>query len=302
MDYTPININLPLQESETIKMNHIFESCSGAISHACDNGSFGVYYSEERNPNPNIHIHDCCELFFCLSGGKSFLIGGQIYDVHDNDLFVINQYEAHKITYEHGEEFRRYVFQISPAFLHDCSTRDTDLSKCFYPHKHGFDHRVHLDAEGAEKLKRMLTVLSSDAGYGDDLIKRGIMTEILIDVNRAILEREGGDSRSYSHKAVNLAMDYINKNFGEPITLESVAKASYLSVNQLCRLFSEHCGTTVAKYITSKRITEAKKMLAAGKSVTEVAMLCGFGDYSGFIRVFKKNVGVTPGKYKSSAE
>ena len=97
-------------------------------------------------------------------------------------------------------------------------------------------------------------------------------------------------------------MDYINKNFGEQITLESVAKASYLSVNQLCRLFSEHCGTTVAKYITSKRITEAKKMLAAGKGVTETAMLCGFGDYSGFIRVFKKNVGVTPGKYKTSAE
>lgn len=283
-------------------MNHIFESCSGAISNACDNASFGVYYSEERNPNPNIHIHDCCEVFFCLSGGKSFLIGGQIYDVSDNDIFVINQYEAHKITYDNFGSFRRFVFQISPEFLHDCSTRETDLSKCFYPHKHGFDHRVHLDKAAAEKMKQRLQLLSSDFGYGDDVIKRGIMIEILVDINRAILEREGVDSRSRSNKAVTLAMDYINKNFGEPITLESVAKASYLSVNQLCRLFSEHCGTTVAKYITSKRITEAKKMLASGKSVTEVAMLCGFGDYSGFIRVFKKNVGVTPGKYKGMGD
>ena len=283
-------------------MNHIFESCSKAISHACDNASFGVYYSEERNPNPNIHIHDCCELFFCLSGGKSFLIGGQLYDVHDNDIFVINQYEAHKITYEIDANFRRYVFQISPDFLHDCSTRETDLSKCFYPHKHGFDHRVHLDDESAAKLCEHLRKLSVDGGYGDDVVKRSIMTEILVDINRAILEREGVDSRSHSHTAVDLAMDYINKNYGEQMTLDNVAKASFLSVNQLCRLFSEHCGTTVAKYITSKRITEAKKMLAAGKSVTEVAMLCGFGDYSGFIRVFKKNVGVTPGKYRSSSE
>ena len=284
-------------------MRYFFDSCSQAISNACDNASFGVYYSEDRNANPNIHIHDCCEVFFCLSGGKSFLIGGQLYDVHDNDVFVINQYEAHKITYDHDKDsFRRYVFQISPDFLHNSSTRDTDLSKCFYPHKHGFDHRVHLSDKEAELMKKRLERLSEDRGYGDDLIKRSIMLEILIDVNRAVIEREGVDSRSRSHKAVILAMDYINKNFGDTMTLESVAKASYLSVNQLCRLFSEHCGTTVAKYITSKRITEAKKMLAAGKSVTETAMLCGFGDYSGFIRVFKKNVGVTPGKYKGMNE
>ena len=283
-------------------MKCVFESCSLAIANACENSLFGIYYSEERNPNPNIHIHDCCEVFFCLSGGKSFLIGGQIYDVNDNDLFVINQYEAHKITYDLGSDFHRYVFQISPDFLHDCSTRDTDLSKCFYPHKHGFDHRVHLDDASAEKMKERLEILSKDMGYGDDLIKRCVMTEIRIDINRALLEREGVDSRSHSHTAVDLAMDYINKNYSDNITLESVAKASYLSVNQLCRLFSEHCGTAVAKYITSKRITEAKKMLAAGKSVTEVAMLCGFGDYSGFIRVFKKNVGVTPGKYRSPSE
>lgn len=279
-------------------MKCVFESCSGAIAHACENASFGIYYSEERNPNPNIHIHDCCEVFFCISGGKSFLIGGQIYDVNDNDIFVINQYEAHKITYSEDKSFRRYVFQISPEFLHDCSTRDTDLSKGFYPHKHGFDHRVHLSDREAQRLIEHLDLLGKDGGYGDDVIKRGIMTEILVNINKAIIEREGGDSRSRSHTAVNLAIDYINKNFSEPMTLESVAKASYLSVNQLCRLFSEHCGTTVAKYITSKRITEAKKMLAAGKGVTDTAMLCGFGDYSGFIRVFKKNVGVTPGKYR----
>ena len=283
-------------------MKYVFESCSLAIAHACETAGFGIYYSEERNPNPNIHIHDCCEVFFCISGGKSFLIGGQLYDVHDNDIFVINQYEAHKITYDPGREFKRYVFQISPEFLHDCSTRETDLSKGFYPHKHGFDHKVHLSEAEAKKLIDKLETLKKEFGYGDDVIKRGIMTEILVNINRSVMEREGEDRRTGSHTAVNLAMDYINRNFSEPMTLESVAKASYLSVNQLCRLFSDHCGTTVAKYITSKRITEAKKMLAAGKGVTETAMLCGFGDYSGFIRVFKKNVGVTPGKYKSLSE
>jgi len=279
-------------------MKCVFESCSSAIAHACDNKSFGVYYSEARNANPDIHIHDCCEMFFCVSGGKNFLIGGRLYDVSDNDVFIINQYEAHKITYDTDRVFSRYVFQISPEFLHNSSTGETDLGKCFYPHKNNFDHRVHLSSEMAEKLKNNLRLLSEDNGFGDDLIKKGIMTEILVDINRAVINRGGENDVSDSHSAVRLAIDYINNNFSSPISLDLVSKAAYLSVNQLCRLFSEYCGTTVAKYITSKRITEAKKMLASGKSVTYTAMNCGFGDYSCFIRVFKKNVGVTPGKYK----
>ena len=283
-------------------MKFVFESCSSAIANACENKSFGVYYSESRNVNPDIHIHDCCEMFFCLSGGKNFLIGGRLYDVCDNDVFVINQYEAHKITYDTDKVFSRYVFQISPEFLHNSSTSETDLGKCFYPHKNNFDHRIHLDETMAQKLKKNLQLLSVDNGFGDDVIKKGIMTEILVDINRALINRGKENEVTNTHSAVGLAIDYINKNFGNPITLDTVAKASYLSVNQLCRLFSEYCGTTVAKYITSKRITEAKKMLVSGKSVTETAMSCGFGDYSCFIRVFKKNVGVTPGKYKGIGE
>ena len=279
-------------------MQYIFESCSSAVKHACEDKSFGVYYSERRNADPTIHIHDCCEVFFCLSGGKNFLIGDRLYDVCDNDVFIINQFEAHKITYDSDKKFARFIFQISPDFIYDASTAHSDLSKCFYPHKSGFDHRIHLNEAQATKLKKSIKMLEEESGFGDDVVKRAVMAGILVDLNRAVISREGVDEDAPKHDAVSLAIDFINNNYENPITLETVAKASYLSVNQLCRLFSEYCGTTVAKYITSKRITEAKKMLASGKSVTETALQCGFGDYSGFIRVFKKNVGITPGKYK----
>ncbi len=283
-------------------MDYIFQSCAEAIANACENKSFGVYYSEAQNPNPDIHIHDCCEIFYCLSGGKTFLIGDRLYDVHDQDLFLINQYEAHKITYDPDSDFHRYVFQISPEFLQTVSSKQTDLSLCFYPHKPGFDHRVHLSKETVKWMQDHLEVLSKPVSFGEDIIKNGTMTSILVGINRLLLEREGEDSSISGNNAVKIAIDYINENFADPLTLDMVAKATYLSVNQISRLFSEKCGTTIAKYITSKRITEAKKMLASGVGVTETAMRCGFGDYSGFIRTFKKSVGMTPGKYKGSAE
>ncbi len=276
-------------------MNCMFESCEGAISHACRDRSFGIYYSELRNANPNIHIHDCCEVFFCLSGGKNFLIGDRLYDVRDRDVFVINQYEAHKITYDDVHEFRRYVFQISPEFIHAVSSSQTDLSACFYPHAPDFDHRVQLDEEDAARLLDRLARLARPENYGDDILKRNLMTDILVALNRAYLQQDTVKVPHRPNAAVKAAIDYINGHFREDLTLDTVAKATCLSVNQLCRLFSKHCGTTIAKYITSRRLTEAKRMLSAGKSVTETAMLCGFGDYSVFIRAFKRNVGVTPG-------
>lgn len=282
-------------------MKCMFESCSKAIAYAGEKKSFALYHSESSNPDPAIHIHECCEIFFCMSGGKNFLIGGQLYDVTPGDIFVINQYEGHKITYRESEKFERYVFQISPEFIYGQSSEKTDLAKCFYPHEGGFDHRRPLSPDAVKKLKEKIDLLGGDFGYGDDLLKKQIMIEILVEINRAFMTSEDVSNVS-SNEAVRLAIDYINENYDSPLTLDRVAKSAYLSVNQLCRLFSKYCGTTVAKYIVSKRISEAKKLLASGHSVTETAIRCGFGDYSAFMRVFKKNVGMTPGKYKNLAE
>ena len=55
------------------------------------------------------------------------------------------------------------------------------------------------------------------------------------------------------------------------------------------------------EYLREMYPQEAKKLLSAGNSVTETALACGFGDYANFIRVFKKHVGVPPGKYAASS-
>ena len=98
-------------------------------------------------------------------------------------------------------------------------------------------------------------------------------------------------------RLVKKAISYINSNFSENINLETIAGELYISVNQLCRIFKKNLGTTVTKYIAGKRISEAKKLLKNGHSVSDTAMLCGYHDYANFIRSFKKSVGVSPGKY-----
>ncbi len=277
-------------------MKCVFDKCYDAVKCANDNKAFGFYYSEKQNPDLSIHIHDCCEVLLCISGGKNFLINDKVYDVQDGDIFIINQFEAHKITFDPEKVFSRYVMQVHPEFLYGQSTDKTDLSHCFYTRGKEASNKIVLTKEERERFICCINRLREEKNYGDDIIKNITATEILLLVNSAFVSQTSAE-KTMGSEAMKKAIDYINNNFNQPLTLEKIAQNSYVSVNQLCRLFNKYCGTTVSKYITSRRITESKKLLASGKNVTDTAIMCGFEDYSNFIRVFKKHVGVTPGKY-----
>ena len=66
-----------------------------------------------------------------------------------------------------------------------------------------------------------------------------------------------------------------------------------LSVNKYARMNFNH-------YINTLRVQEAKKLLLEpnrNNSIQDIAMVCGFGNASSFIRVFKQITGLTPAYY-----
>ncbi|MBQ2615070.1 MAG: helix-turn-helix transcriptional regulator [Clostridia bacterium] len=281
-------------------MDVLFSKCTEAIERANTTKSYGFFYSEKHDANQDIHIHECCEILFCLSGGKTFFIDEKIYEVEDGDVFVINQFEAHKITSSPDAAFRRYVMQIHPSFLYDASTSKTDLSKCFGYRGDHISHKISLSGEEKEALNNVFDRLNQHISFGDDILKNICAIEILTIVSNLFFEKNKHHTydSNYENKALVTAIKYINANFHQDITLDSIAKNCFISVTTLCSLFKTHIGTTVKKYIQSKRITEAKKLLESGESVSATAEKCGFQDYASFIRSFKRTVGVSPGKYK----
>ena len=54
-------------------MKCVFDKCTEAVDFATRTKSFGVYASEIKNPNPDIHVHECCEIFLCLKAERAFL-------------------------------------------------------------------------------------------------------------------------------------------------------------------------------------------------------------------------------------
>ncbi|MBR4874602.1 MAG: helix-turn-helix transcriptional regulator [Clostridia bacterium] len=279
-------------------MSYWFSKCVDAISHSIDTHTFGVYYSEVRNQDLNIHVHDCCEVLLCLSGGSNFLIDGRAYETSNGDLFILNQFEPHKISASPDSVFARFVLQIHPEYLIANSTEDTDLTRCFYTRGDGISNKISLNDKELAEIEQLFIQFRTDRGFGDDILKKSAVNSLLVLINQLFMKHSITDNAlSVDDEIMLNTINYINAHFSEELTLEILAKRAYISVNQLCKLFKKRFGTTVAKYIVSKRISEAKKLLSQGGTVSETALACGFSDYANFIRVFKKFVGVSPGKY-----
>ena len=95
---------------------------------------------------------------------------------------------------------------------------------------------------------------------------------------------------------VNRAIDYVMRNLSEPLTLEDVAKVAHFSPYHFHRLFRALVGETLHDFATRVRFEAALSLLSHGdrRTLTEVALACGFGSSSNFSRSFRKRFGVSP--------
>lgn len=280
-------------------MQFLCHNSQDAIYSATSTYTYGVYFAEEQNFNKDIHTHECCEVFLSLSGNSTILIDGKIYDVNVGDLFIINQFEPHKIIQSKNNTFARFVLYIHPQYLKSASSADTNLAHCFYTRDNDVSHKISLTNEEIANLQHLLITFRKDNGFGDDILKSSAINTFLTFVNQHFIKYSKiNSSIEYDNEIIKNTIIYINEHFSEPLALELLAKNSFVSVNQICKIFKNSLDTTIAKFIIAKRTAEARKLLASGKSVADTATLCGFLDYANFIRVFKKATGVPPGKYK----
>jgi len=80
--------------------------------------------------------------------------------------------------------------------------------------------------------------------------------------------------------------------------LEHLAKEAGASPRTLARLFRTETGMTFTQWKTNLLLAEAIERLAQGATVTEVAADLGYGTTSGFVYMFRRNLGVPPGHYR----
>lgn len=274
-------------------------SCKIAMENCERTKTFSVAHLYKEEKAMEMHIHDCYELYYSISGGKQFLIDNRFYSIAPGDLFIINQYESHKLTQIDNHVHERIVLSVHPDYVKRISTTDTDLNYCFSNRGEQFQHKISLNKEQQKRFLYYINKITSARGYAHDIVEQAAFMELMVLINTlsTATPAEVVESQyKYNHQ-VDGILAYINANIGQTITVEQLAEHFYLSESYICRIFKQATGTTINKYITARRISIAKAHLNEGASVGEAFEKSGFGDYSNFFKAFTKAVGVSPKKY-----
>lgn len=110
-------------------------------------------------------------------------------------------------------------------------------------------------------------------------------------------------SKNNSHSVVEKAEDYIEMNFSENISMEELASKLHVHPSHLMRAFKKEKGITISHYRNLRRIKEAKQLIAFSHlSMTEIAIIVGFGNSQYFSTFFKEAEGITPVEYKKQSK
>lgn len=167
-------------------------------------------------------------------------------------------------------------------------------------------------------VKTIIITAYSDFNYAQEAIKNGAIdyllkpikpNELKASINHAIeaiqrTESERLAGLKHEKAPVNsleAALKYIENNYNQKLTLDSVAEYVHLHPQYFSKYFKKEIGFTFTDYVSKLRIEKAKRLLSnTDKTITQISLEIGYIDPAYFSKVFAKFENKSPYKYRTS--
>ncbi|MGG4218460.1 AraC family transcriptional regulator [Paenibacillus jamilae] len=250
------------------------------------------------------HWHDSIEISYVLSGKiDNIYIDGMNYSSKKGDIVLINSNTIHSFSVAKGKGREAITVLIPSGFIRgnmkDSNSVSFDCISIFESNEQRLQHfkelRALLDTLFAAYLNQHkdplvhihLTSLSYKLVYL-------LLMHFKID-NELI---PGFNTNKYLER-LTLITDYIQENYDQSLSLDSIAQVFGLSPEYLSRFFVKHVGMTLFQYINAIRLEKSFRVLMnTDQSIIQIALEHGFPNEKSFARVFKKVYQVTPHQYR----
>ena len=251
----------------------------------------GKDYSNE----PSAHTQH--ELLYLLRGELSYVIEGETYRVREGDMIFVEPGEIHTLHINGLLPYERIVLLFDMSILHGIMNAvGTELEAFSHGGRNEF-HIIkseHVHRHGLDRILTELTEANVDHKYKKlDIISRLILFVSEID---RIISKEGDAFRSpdLCDPLVRAVTEYVDRHISEPLPLENIASALFVSKSTLCHKFSRLMRVSVSRYVTMKKMYRARDLIYGGMSTHSASLAVGYESYASFFYNYKRVIGSAP--------
>lgn len=252
------------------------------------------------------HWHTEMEIVCTFRGEAEHFIDGKMYRAHPGAVIVTNPCSLHRVIPD--DTLQPDPEAVTAVVLH---LQTKFLETAF----HGQDE-IRFTPVAEQDNEKLCDLFLQMIPYSDDKEPVGappplefeylhivsLIHEILYEVSKDHNPFRAGAipvSRTRNLEKIRDAIRYVEEHYAEPITEAQIAERFYFSKEYFARLFKKNTNMTFMEFLTAFRISRAwEALVSTDRSVTDIALDCGFNDSRSFINAFKKRYGDTPLQYR----
>ncbi|MDD2971088.1 MAG: AraC family transcriptional regulator [Lachnospiraceae bacterium] len=229
------------------------------------------------------HTHPFSELFYVVGGKGSFEVSDTHFMIEPDDLIIVNPQITHTERSYHQEPLEYIVLGIQGlSFSEDYAhySYHGKNKEIFFLIRQILEETLKKQEHYSDVCEKLLEVL---------LIH--IMRRQHLTINNAIDIQLSKECLQIQH--------YLDSNYADPITLDTLAKTAHMNKYYLAHVFTRYTGISPIRYLIQKRVSEAKTLLlTTDYSISQIALSVGFSSQSYFAQVFRRETGMSPVAYR----
>ncbi len=252
-----------------------------------------------RMNSHGLHAHDTYEFYIHIRGGRFYCIEDTTFELNPNDLLIIPPLHMHGLVCDRNlVDYERCYLSLSGEDIQRFGFGELDLIKSINEFAEKRHCPISLSQNQALICKDILTTLSGINSSAPTLESFQLILSFLNIVFQKIDTFQSAKAESLPENPILDVLHYINSHYTEDISLSELTKLFGMSESAISHEFKRYVNRSIYDYILAKRVLKAKELLYSKQSLSEISSICGFNDYSNFLRVFKKRTGMSPKEYR----
>ncbi|WP_099469759.1 GH39 family glycosyl hydrolase [Konateibacter massiliensis] len=251
----------------------------------------GVIFQVLTGKSEPEHFHMEIELLYVLAGTVHVYLPEEKYTLSKGKVILINTNKKHHYSVE--ENTLLCKVSIDYFMLVKALKRDFIMFWC--------NSAINEDKDYAELCNILNQMLREYAVCREEesFMMKSLSYCMLESLTKNFLVQSEGTWTDNEDEKTARILQYINNHYGRAITLSELANQFYMSDSSFSRYFKKLMGVNFVEYVNHIRMNYAiEDILYTNKSITNIALDCGFSNPSAFNKIFKEIYQMSPTSYK----